>query len=133
MPPVVFITLDGVRPDALARTNCPALYALRENGSSTMQARSIMPSVTLPCHFSIFPSIPPPRHGITSNTYVPMARPLPGLVEVVCSTGKQIAFFYNWEQRRDLACPGNIYYSYFRDSSRQKDGDGEEGSIQKIL
>lgn len=125
MPPVVFIMLDGVRPDALTTANCPTLNLLHGRGASTMQARSVMPSITLPCHISIFHSVPPTRHGITSNTFVPMARPLPGLVEVARAAGKRVAFFYNWEQLRDLARPGNIHYSYFRDSAYQPDGDDE--------
>ena len=125
MPPVVFIMLDGVRPDPLTTAHCPALDSLRERGSSTMQARSVMPSITLPCHTSIFHSVPPTRHGITSNTFIPMARPLPGLVEVVRAAEKRVAFFYNWEQLRDMARPGNIHYSYFRDSAYQADGDDE--------
>ncbi|HEU0293269.1 MAG TPA: alkaline phosphatase family protein [Anaerolineales bacterium] len=125
MPPVVFIMLDGVRPDALTTANCPTLNSLHGRGASTMQARSVMPSITLPCHTSIFHSVPPTRHGISSNTFVPMARPLPGLVEVARAAGKRVAFFYNWEQLRDLARPGNIHYSYFRDSAYQPDGDDE--------
>lgn len=125
MPPVVFIMLDGVRPDAITTTNCPTLGSLRERGSSTMQARSVMPCITLPCHMSIFHSIPPTRHGITSNTFIPMARPLPGLVEVARAAEKRAAFFYNWEQLRDLARPGNLHYSYFRDSAYDRDGDDE--------
>lgn len=125
MPPVIFIMLDGVRPDAIETANCPALHSFRERGASTMQARSVMPSITLPCHTSIFHSVPPTRHGITSNTFIPMARPMPGLVEVARAADKKVAFFYNWEQLRDLARPGNIHYSYFRDSSYFMDGDDE--------
>ena len=123
MPPVVFIMLDGVRPDALSAANCPTLNSLIERGTSTMQARSVMPSITLPCHTSIFHSVPPTRHGITSNTFIPFARPLPGLVEVAKAAEKRVAFFYNWEQLRDLARPGNVYYSYFKDTSYDLDGD----------
>ncbi len=125
MSPVVFIMLDGVRPDALTTANCPTLNSLRERGSSTMQARSVMPCITLPCHTSIFHSVPPTRHGITSNTFIPMACALPGLVEVARAAEKRVAFFYNWEQLRDIARPGNIYYAYFRDSADQPDGDDE--------
>ncbi len=125
MPPVIFIMLDGVRPDAITSANCSTLNSLRERGASTFQARSVMPSITLPCHTSIFHSVPPTRHGITSNTFIPMARPLPGLVEVAKAAEKRVAFFYNWEQLRDLARPGNIHYSYFRDSSYNPDGDDE--------
>jgi len=125
MSPVVLIMLDGVRPDALTTASCPTLNSLIKNGASTMQARSVMPSVTLPCHTSIFHSVPPSRHGITTNTFVPMARPLPGLAEVVRSANKRVAFFYNWEQLRDITRPGSIYYSYFKDSSHDPDGDEE--------
>jgi len=125
MPPVVFIMLDGVRPDALTTADCPTLNSIIERGASTMHARSVMPSITLPCHTSIFHSVPPTRHGITSNTFIPMARPLPGLVEIARSAEKRVAFFYNWEQLRDLARPGNIHYSYFRDTSYNQDGDDE--------
>lgn len=125
MPPVVFIMLDGVRPDALTTADCPTLHSLREHGASTMQARSVMPSITLPCHTSIFHSVPPTRHGITSNTFIPMARPLPGLVEIAKAADKRVAFFYNWEQLRDLARPGHLHYAYFRDSSYIQDGDDE--------
>ena len=125
MSPVVFVMLDGVRPDALAIADCPALNSLRERGSSTLQATSVLPSITLPCHTSIFHSVPPTRHGITSNTFIPMARPLPGLVEVARSAEKRVAFFYNWEQLRDMARPGHIHYAYFRDSSHDPNGDDE--------
>lgn len=125
MPPVAFIMLDGVRPDAITSANCPTLNSLRERGSSTMRARSVMPCITLPCHMSIFHSVPPTRHGITSNTFIPMARPLPGLVEVARAAEKRVAFFYNWEQLRDLARPGNIHHAYFKDSAYDRDGDDE--------
>jgi len=62
-----------------------------------------------------------------------MARPLPGIVEVAHATGKRIAFFYNWEPLRDLARPGNINYSYFRDSYHDADGDDETISQAALL
>lgn len=125
MSPVVFIMLDGVRPDAITPTNSPTLHSLRERGAGTMQAQSVMPSFTLPCHMSIFHSVPPTRHGITSNTFIPMARPLPGLAEVAAAANKRVAFFHNWDPLRDLARPGTIHYSYFRNSSYERDGDDE--------
>ena len=125
MPPVVLISLDGVRPDALTTASCPDLQSIREQGASTLHARSVFPSVTLPCHTSIFHSVPPSRHGITSNSFTPMARPLPGIVEIARTLDKRVAFFYNWEQLRDLARPGSIHYAYFRDSSYDPDGDDE--------
>lgn len=109
---VVFIMIDGLRPDAIAAAGCEHLPAFQRRGASTMRAQSVMPSVTLPCHTSIFHSVPPGRHGITTNYYIPMARPLPGLVEVARAAGKKSAFVHNWEPLRDLTRPEQLSYSW---------------------
>jgi predicted AlkP superfamily pyrophosphatase or phosphodiesterase len=82
-----------------------------------------MPSITLPCLTSIFHSVPPTRHGIVTNDWTPMARPLPGLVDVAHNAGLRTAFFYNWEPLRDLSRPGSLAFSYFRDNLADPDGD----------
>jgi predicted AlkP superfamily pyrophosphatase or phosphodiesterase len=116
--------IDGLRPDALALAHCPNLDSLRARGASTLQATSVMPSITLPCHVTIFHSVPPARHGITTNMWTPMARPLPGLVDVAHTAGLRSAFFHNWEPLRDLNRPGSLSFSYFRDNCyTDRDGD----------
>lgn len=57
---VLLALLDGMRPDSI--TNVP-------------EAQTVFPSVTLPCHISLFHSVDPDRHGITTNTYTPQVRP----------------------------------------------------------
>jgi phosphopentomutase len=52
-----------------------------------------------------------------------MARPLPGLFDVASAAGKRCAFFYNWEQLRDLGRPGSLQLSFFRNTAYQPDGD----------
>lgn len=119
-----FFMLDGVRPDAITIANCPTLNALMARGSYTMNAQSVMPSITLPCHTSIFHSVPPSRHGITSNVWTPMARPLPGLVDLAKGQlGLRCAFFYNWEELRDLSRPGNLAHSWYVEASYVEHGD----------
>jgi predicted AlkP superfamily pyrophosphatase or phosphodiesterase len=118
--------IDGTRPDALAAAGCTHLESLRARSAYTLKATSVMPSITLPCHMSIFHSVPPTRHGITTNIFIPMARPLPGLVEVIRNAGKRAAFFYNWEQLRDLNRPGNLFFSYcVNDCATNDDSDHE--------
>jgi predicted AlkP superfamily pyrophosphatase or phosphodiesterase len=121
--PVVFIMLDGLRPDALLQADAPHLHAFKARSAHTLTAQSVVPSVTLPCHTSIFHSVPPSRHGITENDWHPMARPVVGLVDQAKHHDKKSAFFYNWEFLRDLNRPGSLYYSYFIDTSYQEDGD----------
>ena len=120
---VVFILIDGLRPDAIGAADCPRLRDLIGRGASTMRARSVMPSMTLPCHTSIFHSVPPERHGITTNVWAPMARPLPGLLDHAKAHGKRCGAVYNWEPLRDLGRPEVLEFAWFRNSAYQHDGD----------
>lgn len=114
---VIFVMIDGLRPDAIAAANTPTLRAIMARGASTLQAQSVMPSVTLPCHTSIFHSVPPERHGITSNVWTPMARPIEGLMEVAKYGDKRCAFFINWEELRDVSRPGSLAHSFMVSTS----------------
>ena len=60
---IILILCDGMRPDALS--NIPQVNAIKQKASYTMTATTVMPSVTLPCHMSLFHSVDPSRHGIT--------------------------------------------------------------------
>ena len=55
----VLIVVDGMRPDAIAAM--PRVQKLLKNASYTMTATTVMPSVTLPCHMSLFHSVDPSR------------------------------------------------------------------------
>ncbi|MBQ9949507.1 MAG: alkaline phosphatase family protein [Clostridia bacterium] len=101
---VLLILSDGMRPDAIAEHKLTQY--MQKNATYCMEARTVMPSVTLPCHMSLFHSVDPNRHGITSNTYVPQMRPVSGLFEQLAAKGKNCAMFYNWEELRDVARPG---------------------------
>jgi len=109
---VHLILVDGMRPDALQACGDPFVDWLLENSLSTMTARTVMPSVTLPCHMSLFHSVEPTRHGVTTNTYMPQVRPIEGLCERLkhsCRCG----ISYNWEELRDLTRPGSLSRSFF--------------------
>ena len=105
------VIVDGMRPDAIA--DHPIAKKIMEKSAYTLGARTVMPSVTLPCHMSMFHSVDPTRHGTTTNTYMPQVRPINGICEVLSNAGKTCAIFYNWEQLRDLARPGSIVHAYF--------------------
>lgn len=106
----LLILIDGLRPDALIKNEFAQKLIAR--GKSTMQARTVMPSVTLPCHMSLFHSVDPQRHGTVTNTYMPQVRPIDGLCEVLKKAGKSSAFFINWEELRDLSRPASLHFSY---------------------
>ena len=107
----LLILVDGMRPDALE--NIEAAQDIIHKSSYTMAAKTVMPSVTLPCHMSLFHSVDPSRHGTTTNTYAPQVRPVKGLCEVLLENKKKSAFFYNWEELRDLSRPNSLTFSYY--------------------
>ena len=108
---LMLILADGMRPDAL--TNIEKAQKIIARGKSTMAATTVMPSVTLPCHMSLFHSVDPARHGTTTNTYMPQVRPINGLCETLKNQGKTSAFFYGWNELRDLVRPSKLTYSCF--------------------
>jgi predicted AlkP superfamily pyrophosphatase or phosphodiesterase len=111
---VILIMIDGLRPDALMMAKAPNLHRAMQAGSSTLKARTVMPSVTLPCHTSLFYGVPPEFHGVTTNTWRPFARPVPGLIETVKrGAGGKTAMFHNWDQLRDLTPPGFLDAAHF--------------------
>ena len=111
MNKVLLILVDGMRPDAIV--NIPEAQKMTEKSSWCMDAQTVFPSVTLPCHMSLFHSVAPSRHGTTTNTYAPQVRPIDGLFEVIAASGKRSAFFYGWQQLQDLARPGSLNYAKF--------------------
>ena len=108
---VLLILVDGMRPGAIR--DLPQAQKYIKGGACTLEGRTVMPSVTLPCHMSLFHSVTPERHGTTTNTYAPQVRPIRGLCEVLEAAGKRCAFFYNWDELRDLARPSMLQHAYF--------------------
>ncbi len=113
MRKVILILVDGLRPDAVETCGNPYGRELLKKGSYSLEAETVYPSVTLPCHVSLFHSVPPERHGTTTNTYTPQVRPVSGLCEQLRLGNRRCAFFYNWEELRDLSRPSSLAYSYY--------------------
>ena len=113
MKKIFMILIDGLRSDALLAADHPFVKELMQTSLYAVQARSVMPSVTLPCHMSIFHSVEPSRHGTITNTYAPQVRPIRGLCEVLSGAGKKVDFYYDWEPLRDLSRPLSLYRSDF--------------------
>jgi predicted AlkP superfamily pyrophosphatase or phosphodiesterase len=68
---VVVISVDGLRPEAIAAAPAPAILRLAARGAVTYQARTIFPPITLPSHTSMLTGFPPAAHGLTWNDYRP--------------------------------------------------------------
>lgn len=105
---VILISIDGMRPDGLKQCKNPYVEELIHRASFSFSARTVFPSVTLPCHMSMFHSVPPQRHGITTNVYMPQVRPIDGLFEQIKKADKVSAMFYGWEPLRDISRPESL-------------------------
>ncbi len=120
---VVLISIDGMRPDGMMQADTPAIDDLMTRGAASLTAQTVMPSVTLPCHTSMLRGVDTPRHGITTNVFQPLARPVPSLIDVAHAAGKRTGFFYNWGELRDLCAPGSLDVAYFYQDSHTPEGD----------
>lgn len=110
---VIIISIDGMRPDGLLNCGSAAVEKLMGCCSYTVDAQTVSPSITLPCHMSLFYGIPPRRHGILSNTFVPQVHSVKGIFEKASALGKVCSIFYGWEPLRDVAPPSSCKYALY--------------------
>ena len=113
---VILISIDGMRPDGVMQCGNPYVEELMKNASYTLDAKTVFPSATLPCHMSMFHSVTPERHGISTNHYLPPVRPISGLFEQIKSAGKTSAMFYGWEPLRDVARPRSLIFAGYQNA-----------------
>lgn len=106
---VVLVLVDGMRPDGMLSCGHPFAAEFVKRSAHSMNAQTVFPSATLPCHMSLMHSVDPDRHGILTNTYTPQVRPVTGLMDQLDKYEKKCAFFYTWEELRDLSRPDHLH------------------------
>jgi predicted AlkP superfamily pyrophosphatase or phosphodiesterase len=121
---VILISIDGMRPDGALACGHPFVQQLMAIGSYTLEAKTVFPSVTLPCHMSMFHSVPPERHGMTTNIFMPQVHPVRGLFEQISGMGGSCAMYYGWEPLRDISRPGSLRYAEYVHSYAEDATDG---------
>src|SRR5574338_468998 len=68
---VLILSIDGLRPDAIALAPMPNLLNLMQTSAFTLTAQTVYPSVTLVSHASMLTGLCPSRHGVNWNDYLP--------------------------------------------------------------
>jgi predicted AlkP superfamily pyrophosphatase or phosphodiesterase len=131
---VILISIDGMRPDGLKQCGNPCVEQIEKMAYYTYNGRSVMPSVTLPCHYSMSHSVEPMRHGILTNIYVPEVRPVPGIFERIKESGGKSAAFIGWEPMRDIARPGSLRWSTYINAFENEETDTvlTDAAIERI-
>jgi len=71
--PVILVSMDGFRPDYLARGVTPNLNRLAAAGARAVAMRPSFPSITFPNHYTLVTGMRPDHHGIVDNTMIDKA------------------------------------------------------------
>ena len=120
---VILISIDGMRPDGFLNCGNPFIKELMARSTYTLTGSTVFPSVTLPCHMSMFHSVSPSLHGITTNLYMPPVRPVNGLFEQINNMGGICGMYYGWEPLRDVSRPESLKYAYYLNAYIEDDTD----------
>jgi predicted AlkP superfamily pyrophosphatase or phosphodiesterase len=74
-PPLILISVDGLRPDYLDRGVTPNINALAASGVRAKAMRPSFPSLTFPNHYTLVTGRRPDHHGIVNNNMEDAAIP----------------------------------------------------------
>ena len=111
---VIVVSIDGLRPDAIAAAEAPTLQRLIREGSYTLAAQTILPSKTLPSHTSMVTGEPPADHGVLWNNVVSAKRDkidVANIFSVARARGFSTAAFFSKPKFSPLQLPGTLDYS----------------------
>ena len=113
---VVIIIVDGLRPDLISAERTPTLQRLVDEGASTLDARTVRPSVTLPSITSMLTGLRPADHGVTWNSYDPDMEPVAAttIFDVAHDAGVTTAFFSGKVKLRHAIHPESLDTSSIR-------------------
>lgn len=66
---LVWISIDGLRPDYLDRAETPFFDRFMKEGAWSKELKPVFPSLTFPSHVSQATGVKPEAHGITKNSF----------------------------------------------------------------
>lgn len=113
---VVLVSFDGLRPDAINLHQHNAFAKIISEGTSTMNAKTVLPSVTLPSHVSMLTGLLPARHNVFENNWFPWSPKVKvtTVFQLVKRSGQGTAFICGKEKLGILNISGSIdKYKFF--------------------
>ena len=110
---VILVSIDGMRPDGLMNGKNPYVNELLNTSAYTLEGETVMPSMTFPCHMSMFLGTSPETHGMKRHLYIEDDNRPNGIVEQLFEADKDCAMYYTWERLRYMAKPETLKESYF--------------------
>jgi hypothetical protein len=105
--PVVVISVDGLRADAVAAAPAETLIGLACSGAYSLAAQTILPSLTLPAHASMVSGYEPEQHGLLHDYYLADRWiEVPTVFSVAAEAGRRVAIVVGKQKLVQLAPPG---------------------------
>ena len=106
---VLILSIDGLRPDAIAMAPMPTLMALMQNSAYSLSAQTVLPSVTLVSHSSMLTGLCPDKHGVDWNDYEPEKGYAHGtdLFDLAHANGLQTVMYVGKEKLRQVTEPAS--------------------------
>jgi arylsulfatase A-like enzyme len=111
---VIVISVDGLRPDAIAAFDARVMQRLLREGAYSLDAQTVYPSKTLPSHTSMLTGVVPEVHGITWNsdrTAGSGVMETPTIFELARRGGLSTAAFFSKAKLRHLQKRGTLDHS----------------------
>lgn len=104
---VLILSIDGLRPDAIALAYMNNLLALMESSAYSLTAQTIRPSATLPAHVSMLSGQCPRKHGVNWNDYMPEFgyAQVTDLFDVAHAAGLKTVMYVGKEKLRQITEP----------------------------
>ncbi|HET7144008.1 MAG TPA: alkaline phosphatase family protein, partial [Anaerolineales bacterium] len=114
---------DGLRPDAIAEASMENVLTLMQAGAFTLSAQTIMPSLTLPAHASMFVGTCPAKHIVRWNEYVPQNGYARGtdVFDLAKAAGLRTAMVVGKEKLAQITEPASLDYFSFVDETDKID------------
>ena len=107
---VLILSIDGLRPNAIALAPMPNLLALMQSSAYTLTAQTVYPSVTLISHASMLVGVCPSKHGVDWNDYLPEKGFAQGtdLFDLAHAAGLQTAMYVGKQKLRQITEPASL-------------------------
>jgi predicted AlkP superfamily pyrophosphatase or phosphodiesterase len=122
---VLIVSIDGLRPDVLLRSNAPVLRSLMKRGSFTFHAQTTDVAITLPSHTTMLTGVPPSVHGVVWNddryTKAPRYPSTPTIFIRAKQTGHTTALIAGKSKFVALAQPGSLDWQFIPTTTHESD------------
>jgi arylsulfatase A-like enzyme len=117
---VIVISIDGLRADAIERAGAGTLQRLMAEGAYSLEATTILPSITLPSHTSMLTGATPEMHGVLWNDERVEEMGIietPTMFGVARQAGYRTAAFFAKPKFHHLMVPGSLDYAQAPDGN----------------